>query len=52
MRSKILKFLRFTTQGVAIASFGTLGVNPSWGGFVLGLLTFFIAFGIIPFEGD
>lgn len=50
---RIIKFLRYTIQGVTIAAWGTMGLTPSWGSFVLGLMGFVIAFGLLSFEkGD
>ena len=50
---KIFKFLRFTFQGICIASWGTMGVTPSWGGFVLGLVAFIVSLTLACFEkGD
>lgn len=46
----LFKFLRFTFQGIAIASLGTLGVSPSWGGLLLGIMAFFMAFALFTFE--
>lgn len=47
---RIIKFLRYTIQGVTIAAWGTMGLTPSWGSFILGLMSFFIAFGLLTFE--
>lgn len=51
MNSKaIIRFLRYTSHGVAIASIGTLGVTPSWGGLILGISAFFSAFAFLAYE--
>lgn len=47
---EFIRFMRFTFQGVAIASFGTMGITPSWGGFILGAVTLFIALGLLTLE--
>ena len=49
---RLFTFLRFTFQGIAIASLGTLGVSPSWGGLLLGIMTFFLAFVLFTFEAE
>ena len=50
---RIIKFIRFTLQGIAIASLGTIGVTPSIGGFILGLFSFLISFALLAYEkGD
>lgn len=45
-----ISFIRFTLQGIAIASIGTLGVTPSWGGFCLGILALFAAMAFLALE--
>ena len=40
---RIVKFWRFTSQGLAIATWGTMGLTPAWGSFILG-----VAGGICP----
>lgn len=48
-----IKFMRFTFQGICMASLGTMGVTPSWGGFILGISSFFIALAFLSLEkGD
>lgn len=47
---RIIKFLRYTIQGVTIAAWGTMGLTPSWGSFILGLIGFCIAFALLTFE--
>ncbi len=47
---KIVIFWRYTFQGIAIASWGTMGVTPSWGGFVLGLVSCLIGFALLGYE--
>lgn len=48
-----ISFIRITLQGIAIASIGTLGVTPSWGGFCLGILSLFAAIAFLALEkGD
>ena len=47
---RIIKFLRYTFQGVTIAAWGTMGLTPSWGSFILGLMSFVIAFAMLSFE--
>ncbi len=37
MFQRYIKFIRFTAQGIAIALLGTMGMNPTWGAFVVGL---------------
>ena len=49
---RLFTFLRITFQGIAIASLGTLGVSPSWGGLLLGIMTFFLAFVLFTFEAE
>lgn len=48
----LIKFMRFTLQGMAIASFGTMGVTPSWGGFILGICSFFAALAFLTQEKE
>lgn len=48
----IIKFWRYSLQGIGIASLGTLGVSPSWGAFVLGSASLILAMALLPFEGD
>ena len=47
---QIIKFTRFTCQGISIASFGTIGVNPTWSGFVEALGTLFAALALMALE--
>ena len=49
---RLFTFLRITFQGIAIASLGTLGVSPSWGGLLLGIMKFFLAFVLFTFEAE
>lgn len=39
-------------QGVAMASWGTMGFTPSWGGLVLGFVCSVIGFGLGFFEKE
>ena len=50
MIREFIQFMRFTLQGIAIASIGTLGVTPSWGGFCLGMFAFFAALAFLSLE--
>ncbi len=50
MVREFIKFMRFTLQGIAIASIGTLGVTPSWGGFCLGMFAFVAALAFLSLE--
>lgn len=52
MFQKYIKFIRITAQGIAIASIGTLGMNPTWGAFVLGLFAFFVAMAFLTIERE
>lgn len=47
---RIVKFWRFTSQGLAIAAWGTMGLTPAWGSFILGLVALLAAFALLPFE--
>lgn len=50
---KIIRYWRFLMQGVAMASWGTMGITPSWGGFTLGLVCAILGFALVAFEkGD
>ena len=49
---KYFKFARYTFQGIGIASLGTLGVTPSWGGFVLGMASLVIAITLVAYEEE
>jgi|GEM_PF-3028403 CHASE2 domain-containing sensor protein len=52
-RKQVVKFWRFTFQGLAIAAWGTMGLTPDWGSFILGLVALIAAFALLPFEkGD
>ena len=46
----LLKFFRYTCQGIAIASLGTLGVSGSWKALIEGLLMLFTAMALLHFE--
>ena len=51
--NKIIKYWRFLMQGVAMASWGTMGITPSWGGFISGLTCSILGFALFVFEkGD
>lgn len=52
MFQKYIKYIRITSQGIAIASFGTMGMNPTWGGFVVGISMFIIAFALVAIEKE
>ena len=45
----LLKFFRYTSQGIAIASLGTLGAG-SWQALIEGLLMLFTAMALLHFE--
>ena len=50
---KLIKFMRVTCQGVCIASFGTIGLSPSWGAFIVGAGMFFVSLAFLACEkGD
>ena len=49
---KVVHFLRVSLQGISIASIGTLGVTPSWGGFVLGIAAFVVAITLLMHEQE
>lgn len=36
-QQKLIQFWRFTLQGIAVASLGTMGLTPTWGSFILGI---------------
>ena len=39
-----------TTQGVCVASFGTIGLSPSWGAFIVGAGMFFVSLAFLACE--
>ena len=46
----LLKFFRYTCQGIAIASLGTVAVSSSWKALIEGLLMLFTALALLYFE--
>ena len=50
---KLIRYLRMTTQGICVASLGTIGLSPDWGSFVVGASMFFVSLAFLAFEkGD
>lgn len=47
---KFVKFARYTFQGIAVASLGTLGVTPKWESFVLGVAALILAMVLLTKE--
>lgn len=50
MVREFITFMRFTLQGIAIASFGTMGLTPKWGSFILGLAALIAAIALLTKE--
>ncbi len=50
MNLTMLRFGRYTCQGVAIASLGTVGVSASWAAFVEGIIMLCAAMILLYFE--
>ncbi len=50
MSFTMLRFFRYTCQGIAIASLGTVGVSESWKALIEGLLMLFTALVLLHFE--
>ena len=50
MNFTMLRFFRYTCQGIAIASLGTVGVSESWKALIEGLLMLFTALVLLHFE--
>ena len=46
----LLKFFRYTCQGIAIASLGTVGVSHSWEALVEGIVMLFAAMILLYIE--
>ena len=47
---QFVRYMRFTTQGVAIASLGTLGLSPTWGAFIEGIVMLFASLALMTIE--
>ena len=47
---KLIRFMRMTFQGISVASFGTIGLSPSWGAFIVGAGTFFVSMAFLAYE--
>lgn len=49
---KIVRFMRFNFQGIAIASLGTMGLTPSWGAFIVGIGSMLFALVLLMYEKE
>lgn len=49
---RYIKFVRITMQGIAIASLGTMGMNPAWGAFIVGIGAFIVSLAFLAFERE
>lgn len=49
---KLIKFFRFTLQGISIASYGTMGLTPEWGSFVLGTMALLGSLALLTIEKE
>ena len=49
---KIIRFFRFTLQGISIAAYGTMGLTPTWGSFALGTISLLCAMALLAAEKE
>ena len=49
---KLIQFFRFTLQGISIASYGTMGLTPEWGSFILGTMALLGALALLTIEKE
>lgn len=47
---KLVRFMRVTCQGICVASFGTIGLSPSWGAFIVGIGMLFVSLAFLAYE--
>ena len=47
---KLIRFMRVTCQGICVASFGTIGLSPSWGAFIVGIGMLFVSLAFLAYE--
>lgn len=50
MSGTMIRFVRYTCQGIAIACLGTIGVSHSWEAFIGGIVMLFAAMGFLYCE--